>query len=209
MRGIVWALLALLAGGCSYTAKPISSPSFEVYSNYGEKVKGHYLMYVEATTLDTIAHPPGMSCGAHKYPIQIAGVFASSVEQTIGNVVDSKETVPSPLPAAELKGRNARGMIVIRGERTLASMQINPGFWSASMTARVEIVASVTVDGPPGRLLGTTVEGDGQAEGEAGLACEGGSKAFAAATELALRDITRKIGEAISNSERVRKGLVD
>jgi hypothetical protein len=86
-------------------------------------------------------------------------------------------------------------------------MQFVPGFWTATATTQIGIVASVFVDGKAGRLLGTTIEATGQADAEGGFACEGGAEAFAQSSEMALKDVARKIGEAISNSDRVRKGL--
>ena len=75
---------------------------------------------------------------------------------------------------------------------------------SATMDAQALLVASVSIDGPHGRLLGTTVEGQGHADAEAGYACSGGAKGLADAAGIAIKDTVRKIGEAVSNSERVR-----
>ena len=51
---------------------------------------------------------------------------------------------------------------------------------------------------------GTTVEGQGHADAEAGFACSGGANGPADAAGIAIKDTVRKIGEAVSNSERVR-----
>lgn len=72
------------------------------------------------------------------------------------------------------------------------------------MVTQATMVANVSVDGGNGRIFGTTVEGQGMGNAEAGGACEGGTKALAEAAGQAMQDTMRKMGEAISNSERVR-----
>jgi hypothetical protein len=83
-------------------------------------------------------------------------------------------------------------------------MDVKPGFWSASMDSQAIVVASVSVEGHGGRLMGQTVEGTGFATSDAGGACEGGAKALAQAIGQGMGDVMRKVGEAISNSERMR-----
>lgn len=69
------------------------------------------------------------------------------------------------------------------------------------------MIAGVTVDGPYGRLFGQTVGGQSFATGDAGFACEGSAKALAEAAAQSMGDTMRKIGEAVSNSERVRNAI--
>jgi len=86
-------------------------------------------------------------------------------------------------------------------------MDVKPGFWTASMDTTATMVASITVDGVNGRLFGQTVEGTGQAVADSGGACEGGAKALSEAVSGSMTDVMRKIGEAITNSDRVRSGV--
>lgn len=72
------------------------------------------------------------------------------------------------------------------------------------MKTEVVIVSSVYVDGPSGRIFGTTVEGQGIADAEAGIMCDGGAKSLVDASSIAMRDTVRKLAEAIGNSERLR-----
>jgi hypothetical protein len=60
------------------------------------------------------------------------------------------------------------------------------------------------VDGASGRIFGTTVEGHGIADAEAGLMCDGGAKSLVTASSTATRDTVRKLAEALGNSERLR-----
>jgi len=74
------------------------------------------------------------------------------------------------------------------------------------MSTSATLIASVEVDAVNGgRVLGTTVEGIGNGDQEAGVMCEGGAKSLATSAGVALKDTMRKIGEAISNSERMRQ----
>ena len=66
------------------------------------------------------------------------------------------------------------------------------------------LIASVSVDGRDGRLYGDSIEGHSFSNAEAGLACEGGAKSLAASVGTAIRDCMRKMGEGLSNSERIR-----
>jgi hypothetical protein len=72
------------------------------------------------------------------------------------------------------------------------------------MKTEVVIVSSVYVDGSSGRIFGTTVEGQGIADAEAGIMCDGGAKSLVDASSIAMRDTVRKLAEAMGNSERLR-----
>ncbi len=198
-------LLAMVAG-CSYKAVPLTTPALDVYSSYDNKIRGKYLLYVDASTLNETIKPTGLTCSAHKYPVDLTETLSSSIKQTLDNVVEEVEVVDSPQPASALAARGARGMIVIRGQDMRGRVIAIPGFWTSDMEARMEIVAGVTVDGRSGRLLGKTFEGSGEAMAPAGGACEGGAKAIQDATEQAVKDSLRQMAEALANSERVRAG---
>lgn len=197
---------ALLLSACAYTAKTEPAPSFDVYSNYGDKIPGSYLLYVDAEKLDAIVHPTTFVCGAYTFPIAMAEGFKTSIQATLANVVGSVELVPEPVSADALKAKGARGMIVVRGEDLTGHLDIVPGFWSATMSTEVSMVAGITVDGRAGRLLGETVEGSGKGEAPSGFACSGGAKAFEISSAEALKETVRKLGEALSNAARVRAG---
>lgn len=207
LRGIVVAVLVVLAAGCQYRAEPQPVGAFNVYTSFDSKLPGKYLLYVDATALDTTVRPTGLECSAHSYPLVISQSFASAARQTLANLVGELEQVQSPVDRSELAARGARGMIVVRGEHTISRLRAVTGFWSATMEADVEVVAGVTVDGRNGRLLGTTVAGNGRAETGAGGMCEGGASALADAATQAMRQNLTRIGEGVANSERVRAGM--
>lgn len=198
------AIAAATLNGCAYKAQPSAVAAYDVYSSYGEKLPGKYLLYVDASALNKKVVPTGMSCAAHNYPVMGAEPFKTAVTKTLTNVVAQIEVVNSPVPANGLKQRGAKGMIVVKGQDMISRLRMVEGFVSSTAEADIEIVASVSVDGQNGRLFGTTVSGNGRAESSAGIMCEGGSDAVAQAATQAGKQTLTKLAEELSNSERLR-----
>jgi hypothetical protein len=195
---------ALTLGACAYNAPVAISPNLNVYSSYGDKLPGSYLLYVESSGLVQRVKPTGLSCAAHSFPLDVQSAFTSSVVKTMEQLVESVEVVSSPVATAELGRTGKAGMIIIRAENLRARIQFIPGFFSATADANVELSASLSVDGPGGRLLGTTAAGDGANQGGSGGACEGGATVLGQATEVALKELLGQLGERFSNSPRLR-----
>jgi hypothetical protein len=204
MRILAVIAAAICLGGCAYKAEPISAPSYNVVTSFNEKIAGKWLLSVEATPLNQTIKPSGMACAAHNFPLELSEAYKTSVSQTLKNVFEQIENIPTPISGQEANRRGARGVIVVRGEEVRGRLDVQPGFWTANMKTQVLIVASTFVDGPSGRVFGTTVEGQGIADAEAGMMCEGGGKSLTDASAVAMRDNVRKVAEALGNSERVR-----
>lgn len=205
-RIIMVAALASITAACQYKAEPMSVGAYNVYSSYGDKLPGKYLLYVDASALKKAIKPSDMNCAAHTYPLDLTSGFTGSVRKTFETLVSETEVVSQPVDRADLATRGARGMIIVRGEEISGRLRVVPGFWVAGMETEVEVVASITVDGRSGRLLGSTVSGNGNAQGDAGGFCEGGAKALVESAEKAMKQSVGRLGEALTNSERVRKG---
>ena len=107
------------------------------------------------------------------------------------------------MPGDHAARRDARGILVVRGEEVRARLNVRPGYWRANLKSDVIVVASTYGDGQTGRIFGTSLEGQGVAGSEAGFMCDGGAKFFVAASTIAMRDTMRKLGEALGNSERL------
>lgn len=206
MQRFMIAIMACALSGCAYQAEPLGVASLDVVTSYSTKLPGKYLLYVEASPMDSTIRPSGVVCSAHSFPIKAADAFATSARKTIENLVESVETVGEPIPLDQIRKLGSRGLIVIRAENLDGEIRAMPGFWQATLNTEVQITASVTVDGPQGRLFGTTVDGRGKGEAEAGFACGGGAISMRASTEKAMKETLRRIGEGIANSERVRSG---
>jgi hypothetical protein len=200
------ALIAAMLASCQYKAEPLTVATYNVYSSYEGKLPGKYLLFVDGSKLDKSIKPSDFNCAAHTFPLALSSSFSGSVRQTFSNLVTELEVVQAPVGRDELKSRNARGMIIVKGEDVNARLRVVPGFWVAGMETEVEIAASITVDGQSGRLLGTTVSGDGNGQSDAGLACEGGAKSLTQSAEQAMKETLGRLGEALTNSDRVRNG---
>lgn len=198
---------AMMLGGCQYKAEPLPIASYNVYSSYGDKLPGKYLLFVDASALSRAIKPSDLNCAAHNYPLDLRAGFQGSVRKTFETLVSEMELVDAPVDRADLAARGARGMIIVKGEEMDARLRVVPGFWTAGIETEVELAASIVVDGRNGRLLGSTVGGNGNTQGDAGAFCEGGAKALTEAAEKAMKQTVGRLGEALTNSERVRKGV--
>jgi hypothetical protein len=205
MRIAFFALLgAMTLAGCAYKADPLAAPSYNVVTSYSAKLPGKWLLAVDATPLNQTIKPSGHACSFHNFPLELNDAFRTSVAQTLRNVFEQVEEIPTPIPGDQAQRRGARGIVVVRGEEVRGRLDVQPGFWTANMKTEVIIVASAYIDGASGRIFGTTVEGQGIADSEAGMMCEGGAKSLVDASSTAMRDTVRKLAEAVGNSERLR-----
>jgi hypothetical protein len=190
--------------GCAYEAKPVSVPAFDTVTSFSTRVPGKWLLYVDGSRMDAIVRARDAGCSAHTFPLQGSSSFASSVRQTLANLFEKIEEVQSPITVSEARTRGARGLIVVRSERLDGFVQLVPGFWTAKLTSDIEASSSVQVDGVSGRLFGQTFDARGRDEADAGFACSGGAESVQRSAQKAIRDLVRRVGEGVSNSERVR-----
>lgn len=193
-----------LLGGCAYNAPVAVTPNLNVYSSYGEKLPGSYALYVDGEAFSQTVRPTGYNCSAHNFPVDMRDSFRQSVVKTMQQLVDEVEVVQNPISADGLVRSGKRGQIIVRADGMTARVQFIPGFWSATSVSSVELTANMSVDGPNGRVLGTTAEGTGTAQGEAGLMCGGGADVVAQAVEKATKQLLGQLGERLSNSPRMR-----
>jgi hypothetical protein len=190
--------------GCAYEAKPTSVPAFDTVTSFSTKVPGKWLLYVEGSRMDVTIRPRDLNCSAHTFPLLGASAFGGSTRQTLANLFERIEEVQSPIAVSEARSRGARGLIVVRAERMDGFVQVVPGFWSAKIVSDLEATASVQVDGANGRLFGQTFDARGRDEADAGFACGGGAESVQRAAQKSMRDLVRRLGEGVANSERVR-----
>lgn len=175
-----------------------------VTSSYSEKVPGKFALYVEAGEFNKVIHPRGLQCAAHSYPLNISEGFRSSARITLANLVESVEFVDVPMSIDVLRAQGYRGQIVVKGEGLESKLVAIPGFWQANISTTVVLTASVSVDGPQGRVVGRTVEGAAERETEAGPFCSGGAASVEEASGQAMRKLLVQIGEAVANSDKLR-----
>lgn len=193
-----------LATACTYSANTEIAPSYNVYSNYNDRVPGRYALYVETERMTSEVTVSGLNCSAYTYTVDANSPFAVSVSKTLAQLFEEIEMVTEPLNRNDLAAQGFDALVFVSVDDMDVDLKVIPGFWSAKMEADAEIVANYRVDGPTGRLLGGSVEGDDEFEADAGAACEGGGDAVGGAVEAAMKDLTRQLGERLSNSTRLR-----
>jgi len=189
----------LILSGCAYQTQVASTPAYDTVTSFGSKLPGRWQIVTDAGALNTVVKPGSEYCAMHEYPIDFTQGFAGTVNSTVANLVEQSE--PATQPSLS---KGARGIIIVRGEDIEGRMKAVPGAFGSSITVDVTITASVAVDGRSGRLFGKTLEAHGSAQGSGGFACSNGGQILRSAAEKAQKNLIRKIGEEISNSERVR-----
>ena len=189
---------------CSYEAPTDISPSYDVYSNYDNKLNLNAALYVDADEMEKNVKPSGIACSAHTYPVNAEKAFETSVFKTFENLVRRVELVEKPLDRQQMRARGYNAMLIVEAEDLDVDFKVVPGFWTSEVEADAEITARLTADTRAGRALGTTVEGDEEATSESGAACEGGATAVGEAVEAAIEETMARLGERLSNSTRLR-----
>ena len=201
---VVVSLAVVVLSGCTYKATTNINPATSIYSNYSDKVPGKYALYVDSEKMADTFKVSGYACSAHKYPVDARHAFSVSVERTLENIVEGLEVVPVPIDREGLRAREFTGMILVEARDLEIDLIVIPGFWTAEMKADAEITASIQVDGPDGRLLGTSVEGEDDYTTDAGAGCSGGGVAIGKAIEKAIKETLERLGERLSNAPKLR-----
>lgn len=190
------------SGKCSNA--PVS-PAYDVFSSYAERVPGRFAVLIDDGEMAGDFKVTGFVCSAHTFPMDARSAFSQSVMKTLEQLVENLETINTGLDTEQMRTLGLRGLIRVRGQDLDVDLRAIPGFWSAEMEAEVTMTANAVIDGPEGRLFGGTVSGSGEDRQDAGGACGGGASAMSAAAEDALRNLSREIGERISNAPKLRE----
>jgi len=199
-------VLMLFVTGCAYQTAVDVSPAYNIYSSYDNKIPGNWALYVDANDFEERNYKfSGIACAAHKYPLDLSGVFRLSAIKTIENVVENVHLIDSPIPTDQLSRDGLTGLIILKGEDIDVDLKLIPGFWSNSVDAEVELAVSIVVNGINGRLLGTTVSEDGEAEAAAGGFCEGATDALGEAAGDSMKNTLERVAERLSNAPKLRQ----
>jgi hypothetical protein len=181
------------------------SAAFDVYSSYDDKIPGRFALFIDDSEMAGTFKVTGYQCSFHSYPLDARAAFSQSVAKTIEQVVDQLELVRTTPTTTQLIATDSAGLIRVRGEKIDVDLRPIPGFWTHEMEAEVTLTASFAADGRSGRALGGTVSATGEDKQDSGGACGGGANAISKASEEALENLTRQLGERIANSERLRE----
>lgn len=197
---------AILLNGCAHQAAVEIAPAYNVYSSYDDKVPGDWALYVDSSAFENQEFKfDGFNCSAHTFPLDVSSTFTQSTLRTLNNIVENIQLVDRPLTTDQLENDNLNGIIIVNSDDIDVKLRLNPGFWSSDVDAEVELVASITVDGRSGRLLGTTVSEDGDAEAPLGGLCGGGAPALGEAASNAIEALLERVAERLANAPRVRE----
>ncbi|HEY3145779.1 MAG TPA: hypothetical protein VGJ75_05480 [Dongiaceae bacterium] len=118
-------------------------------------------------------------------------------------LVEKLDPVEQPLTAEQLQAGNYRGQIIIKAEEYSPRITFASGFWAGTATSTVDITASLLVDGPAGRLLGTKASESRTADAEA-VGCQVGTDVLAKANGKATAAVLDRLAERLSNEPRLR-----
>lgn len=211
MRAVSLILSVLSVVGlsaCVHETPVMVTPNTNVYSSYGNRVSGDFLLYVDSSSLNTTVRnsAPIYYCQSAIYSVDMRQIFRDSVARTMEQLVGSVQIVDAPVAATELSRLNKAGMIVVRATGIYATVQIEPDVWTNVAEAKASMSASMTIDTQAGRLFETTASGNLMTGRSGGLVgCGMGTAALRQASEASMVDMLGKMGDRIVNLERLRE----
>jgi len=206
LRTISIFALLFLSVGCAHNAPIDIAPSYDVYSNYDDKMPGKFALTVDASEMTKEIKPDGFVCSAHTFPVDGASAFETSVLKTFENLVEEVVLLDNPLNQSSLKSQGYRAQLVVKARDLDVDLKVIQGFWTAEIEADVEITASVeAINVAQGKVLGATIEGDADGKAPAGAFCEGGGKAIGIAMQEAMKETMERLGERLTNARRMRE----
>ena len=198
-------LAALMTAGCTHAVKPVSAPAVNIYTSYGDKVPGWWVLVLDdGVDFQREISPSSYECSAHKYAIGTDGAVASSVRSTFEQVFETVEVRSSAPTVDEMKNGGIKGYAVVRLTDFIPRLTCSSSFWSVNCTARAEINFSVEISTAEGKLLSTTVGGNNSADGSAGGACGKAGEVMSEAMRLGLQDALERMAERVSNAPKLR-----
>lgn len=172
---------AFLMVGCAHKAEVGStSAAYEVRRDRVQQTKAYVAVSNDLANLEKIVKP-GQICGAHNYPLSAGPAIKTSIVRTVSAAHQSVVPVQTASESAKdgvlytfaLDDFNPR-------------LRFQPGFFSATADASVELSIRTTAVSSDGRELATTtVRGFGQESVEGD--CPVGAEALSKATEKAVR----------------------
>jgi hypothetical protein len=196
---------AALVGGCAYNVAPTTAPAVNVYSSYESKIPGSWVLVIDPSTeFQREIKPSTYVCSAHKYPFSSGDTIKSSISQTMGNIFEEVISRSSAPTSEELAKNSLAGVVIVRLDSFQPRLACQQGFWSASCSATADMSFGVEVNGPNGRMLGTSVGSSKTHDGDAGGACGDAANVFAEAYRLSLKDSLERMAERVANAPKLR-----
>lgn len=200
---ILSCLTFLVTAACSYPVTVAPAPALDVYASYTEKLPGKYALLVEATSLSRTIAATGQACSAHNYPANANEAFKVSAVKTIEGLVETIEVVSTPMSRETMGQKGYRGLIIVKADDYSARLMFVPDFWSATATASADVSGSIVIDGPNGRLFGTSSSSTRTVDQQTG-SCGAGAQIIGQATSMAIKELFERLGERLANEPKLR-----
>lgn len=206
-RLAVMALALVFMGGCTYKAKPPAILASNIYSTFGVEIPGRFLYSFDETTWNKLMIEDSVSgfvCSAHTFPVDARSALKASIDKTMPLIFENVERASSPPTADAMRRRGITGHVIFKIEDFRSDLSYAPKFFSSDANARVDLSVGVVVTSPTGRLLATAVSGSRAGREDSVFFCEGGDQALARATSDTMREVLERLGERLSNSQKIR-----
>jgi hypothetical protein len=197
--------LISLLGACSHPVTAPSAPALNVYTSYSDKIPGRFALVVEAGGWYKIVKPSSHICAAHDFPFDANSAFKESVKRTVEQLVDQVEIFQTPPTRETMNRDNITGTIIIKADTFEPRLTFVPGFWSGSVSSTIDMSANLTVDGPQGRLLGTSAGASRTSDNSNVGSCADGMHALSDASSKGIRELMERLGERLGNAQKVRE----
>ncbi|SCX70959.1 hypothetical protein [Variovorax sp. EL159] len=172
---------AFLMVGCAHKAEVGStSAAYEVRRDRVQQTKAYVAVSGDLANLEKVVKP-GQICGAHSYPLSVGPAIKTSIVRTVSAAHQSVV----PVQTSSESGKDGV-LYTFALDDFNPRLRFQPGFFSATADASVELSIRTTAVSPDGRELATTtVRGFGQESVEGD--CPVGAEALSKATEKAVR----------------------
>jgi hypothetical protein len=177
-------IFCVALAGCTYTAQvaPTTAAASAVLPQRQIELPSSYYVTDEIASLNRSASE-GYMCSANKFDVNAGPAIASSirsVNQTAFKSISEGGTLTQP-------AEGAKWHIVFELDSFTPRIHFEPGFWSATSIANVELVLKVTAyDESAKQILRISAAGDGYGESDGG-GCSSGADALSIATNEAIK----------------------
>ena len=189
----------------TYMVRTVIPPTDNIYSSYEDKIPGSWLFALDDSVINSQRQIKGTYiCAAHNYISDISNVMAISLSNTIETVFEKTiKKDPQYINEGQIN-TEAKGSILVKLDRLESRLSCRPGLGKGKCSATTEIKIGIIVNGQKKRLLSSSVDNIGIADGSSGTICEGAAEVISSSISRSLQGALENIGERLSNSAKLR-----
>jgi hypothetical protein len=191
------------------------SPVVNIYSSYGEKIKGPVVLVIDnrIKKINQKVIPSTGDCSSYSYPVIVGDALASSIKATTDTIFE-QVVEQSALPTKdEMQKAGIQGTIYVKLKIFYPSVTFlrYPSITFRSFPhgyASCDIRLEVTVnDSGDNNLLVTTARGMTMAEITPKSGCSGVANILSNAISQSMRETMEWFVEEVSNSDKIRNAF--